>query len=239
MWLYACQQCFIVSQAEVNTHSWVTLPISRDQCGIFLHHEPGALDECLTRWSSSLLQTHFSFPGCCDTNDQSYTAVIKKSSLDLAGNKAGFFPAVPGFLIIARRSYSSNNLPYVVLVGWLSSILVVQIAGGGHSPLTFPPQLALPPQSQNVLVCQFPGRGSAHCDFSTTALGDNIHLFLKKKSPFDWYSINILAVKMSESIKKLHYPLRRWKGWSFQVGAKVELYAALHANLHFCTFHQH
>lgn len=144
---------------------------------------PG-LDEHLTRRSSLLLQTHFSFPGCCGTNDQTHAAVIKMSSLDLAGNKARFLPAVPGFLIIAKRSCSSNNFPYVVLRGWLSSIFVVQIAGGGRSPLTFPPQLALPPQSQNVLVCRFPGRGSAHCDFSTTVLGDNIHLFLKIKVTF-------------------------------------------------------
>lgn len=130
----------------------------------------------------------FPFLAAVGTNDQTHAAVIKMSSLDLAGNKAGFLPAVPGFLIIARRSYSSNNFPYVVLGGWLSSIFVVQIAGGGRSPLTFPPQLALPPQSQNVLVCRFPGRGSAHCDFSTTALGDNIHLFLKIKVTF-WLAL--------------------------------------------------
>lgn len=119
----------------------MTLHVPGDQGGISLHHKTQGLDEQLTRRSSLLLQTHFSFPGCCGTNDQPYTAVIKKSSLDLAGNKAGFLSAVSGFLIRARRSYSSNNFPYVVLVGWLSSIFAVQIAGGGHSPLAFLPQV--------------------------------------------------------------------------------------------------
>lgn len=118
----------------MNTHSRVILPVPGDRGGISLHHEPRGLDEHLTRRSSLLLQTHFSFPASCGTDDQLYAAVIKKSSLDLAGNKAGFLPAVPSFLIIARRSYSSNNFPCMVLVGWLSSIFVVQIAGGGRSP---------------------------------------------------------------------------------------------------------
>jgi len=81
------------------------------------------------------------FPGCCGANDQSYAVAIKKSSLDLAENKVGFLPAVPGFLIIARRSHSSNNFPYVVLAGWLSSVFVAQTGGGGRSPLASPPSL--------------------------------------------------------------------------------------------------
>lgn len=80
------------------------------------------------------------------------------------------------------------------------------------------------PRSQTISVCWFPGRGSAHCDFSATALGDNVQQFLKLKSPFPWHSIDTSAVKMSESIKTLHYPLRRWKGQSFRVGAKVKSY---------------
>lgn len=43
---------------------------------------------------------------------------MKSSSLDLAGNKGGFLPAVPCFLTIAR-SCSSNNFSYVVLAAWL------------------------------------------------------------------------------------------------------------------------
>lgn len=70
-----------------------------------------------------------------------HTALIKKSLLGLGDNKAGFLPAVPVFLVIARRSYSSNNFPCVVLVGWLLSIFVVQIAGGGRFPLTVAPSL--------------------------------------------------------------------------------------------------
>lgn len=110
--LYACQQCLILNHEEV-----VTLPVPRDQGGLSLHHEPWGLNEHLTWWNSLLLQTHISLPDCCSTNDQSHTALIKKSLLGLGGSKGGFLPAVPRFLVIARRSYSSNNFPYMVLVG--------------------------------------------------------------------------------------------------------------------------
>lgn len=152
--------CLCFSSITVFFHMFVCLPAvfhlkpcrscdsSHPQGGLSLHHEPWGLNEHLTWWSSWLLQTHVSFPGCCGTNDHSHTALITKSLLGLGGNKAGFLPAVSMFLVIARRSYSSNNFTCVVLVGWLSSIFAVQIVGGGNFPFTCS-QLALPPQSQN------------------------------------------------------------------------------------------
>lgn len=146
----------------MNTAGWLFPSVGTMVASLL--PKPRGLDERLKCPALVLLQTHFSFPGCCSSiletrsaNSQSYTAIIERSWLDLAGKRAGFLPAAPISAHVAGRSCSSSKLemPCVVLSSTLSL-------------------LSLPPQSHNGLVCWFPGQGSAHCDFATTALGDNI-----------------------------------------------------------------
>lgn len=145
----------------MNTAGW--LPLHGDHGGISPSRTQGAwwvfevscscssADPLFLSWLLLLfLETR-------SANSQSYTAIIERSWLDLAGKRAGFLPAAPISAHVAGRSCSSSKLemPCVVLSSTLSL-------------------LSLPPQSHNGLVCWFPGQGSAHCDFATTALGDNI-----------------------------------------------------------------